>query len=104
MRNGPLKLPVDQLEKALRLRGAARPAFTENPQPMWIFDARSSRFLAANNAALRQYGFTPEEFSALIVRGPLPGTSVASSFNTLLNPARESARAIGNISRKMDVD
>lgn len=67
----------DQLERALRESEARyRLAFTENPQPMWIFDVRSSRFLAANNAALRQYGFTPEEFSALSVRDLLPGAMV----------------------------
>jgi len=67
----------DHLEKALRESEAQyRLVFTENPQPMWIFDVRSSRFLAANNAALRQYGFTPEESSALTVRDLLPGSAV----------------------------
>jgi PAS domain S-box-containing protein len=67
----------DQLDKPLRESEAQyRLVFTENPQPMWIFDVCSSRFLAVNNAALRQYGFTPEEFSALTVRDLLPGTAV----------------------------
>jgi two-component system cell cycle sensor histidine kinase/response regulator CckA len=67
----------DQVEKALRESEAQyRLVFTENPQPMWIFDVRTSRFLAVNNAALRQYGFTSEEFSALTVRDLLPGTAV----------------------------
>lgn len=39
--------------------------FTENPQPMWVFDLQQSRFLAVNKAALRQYGFTAEEFMRL---------------------------------------
>ena len=39
--------------------------FTENPQPMWVFDLQESRFLAVNKAALRQYGFTAEEFMRL---------------------------------------
>jgi PAS domain S-box-containing protein len=42
--------------------------FIENPQAMWIFDLRSLRFLAVNNAALRQYGFTPQEFMSLSPR------------------------------------
>lgn len=67
----------DQLEKSLRESEAQyRLVFTENPQPMWIFDVNSSRFLAVNNAALRQYGFTPQEFSALTVRDLLPGSTV----------------------------
>jgi len=39
--------------------------FNENPQPMWIFDLRSLKFLAANRAALRQLGFNQQEFLAL---------------------------------------
>lgn len=67
----------DQLERALiESEAQYRLVFTENPQPMWIFDVRTSQFLAVNNAALRQYGFTPQEFSALTVRDLLPGSSV----------------------------
>src|ERR1051326_5154818 len=39
--------------------------FEENPQPMWIFDLGSFRFLAFNTAALRHYGFTAAEFREL---------------------------------------
>jgi PAS domain S-box-containing protein len=42
-----------------------RSLFNENPQPMWIFDLRSLRFLAANKAALRQLGFNQQEFMGL---------------------------------------
>ncbi|HLX70839.1 MAG TPA: ATP-binding protein [Verrucomicrobiae bacterium] len=39
--------------------------FTENPQPMWILDLRECRFIGVNKAALRLYGYTPEEFMRL---------------------------------------
>jgi hypothetical protein len=39
--------------------------FDENPQPMWIYDLRSFKFLAFNRAALRHYGYTSEEFREL---------------------------------------
>jgi PAS domain S-box-containing protein len=39
--------------------------FTQHPHPMWIFDLRSSRILAANESALAQYGYTEQEFIAL---------------------------------------
>ena len=42
--------------------------FEENPQPMWIFDRETFHFLAFNTAALRHYGYTREEFSALTAR------------------------------------
>ena len=39
--------------------------FAETPQPQWIFDLRSHRLLAVNNAALALLGYTREEFVAL---------------------------------------
>jgi two-component system, cell cycle sensor histidine kinase and response regulator CckA len=39
--------------------------FDENPQPMWIYDLESFKFLAFNRAALRRYGYTSEEFHEL---------------------------------------
>lgn len=39
-----------------------RLVFDRNPMPMWVFDRHSLRFLAVNRAAVRQYGFTEEEF------------------------------------------
>jgi len=32
------------------------------PTPMYIYDDRTFRFLAVNDAALQQYGYTREEF------------------------------------------
>ena len=52
--------------------------FEENPQPMWIFDLRSFRFLATNAAALRNYGFTSGEFRAMTAKDLfLPGEAEA---------------------------
>ena len=36
--------------------------FHANPQPMWIYDALSLRFLDVNSAAVQQYGWSREEF------------------------------------------
>ena len=47
--------------------------FADNPQPMWVFDFESLRFLAVNPAAVWQYGYTEEEFlvmSILDIRTP----------------------------------
>src|SRR5882724_9221872 len=65
---------LEKKEKALQESEAQyRFLFLENPQPMWMFDLRSFRFLAVNKAALRQYGFTQEEFLSL-----KPGNLVSS--------------------------
>src|SRR6185369_13434458 len=42
--------------------------FTLNPHPMWIFDLRTGRILIANESALKQYGFTQQEFTALTAK------------------------------------
>jgi PAS domain S-box-containing protein len=42
--------------------GRYRMLFEESPLAMWVSDARTLRFLAANEAALRLYGYTREEF------------------------------------------
>jgi len=41
--------------------------FEANPQPMWVFDVDSLVFLAVNDAAVRHYGFTREEFLGMTV-------------------------------------
>lgn len=39
--------------------------FDENPQPMWIFDLETFRFLAFNSATLRRYEYPAAEFREL---------------------------------------
>jgi diguanylate cyclase (GGDEF)-like protein/PAS domain S-box-containing protein len=36
--------------------------FASNPIPMWIYDCKTLNFVAANEATIRQYGFTEQEF------------------------------------------
>jgi two-component system, cell cycle sensor histidine kinase and response regulator CckA len=50
--------------------------FTENPQPMWVFDLEQCRFLVVNKAALRQYGYSPDEFMRLTPQDLLPSEQV----------------------------
>jgi diguanylate cyclase (GGDEF)-like protein/PAS domain S-box-containing protein len=42
-----------------------RRVFFEHPQPMWVLDATTYRFLAVNDAAVAKYGYSAEEFAAL---------------------------------------
>ena len=41
--------------------------FESNPIPMWVFDRNTLRFLAINGAAIRQYGYTEQEFLAATI-------------------------------------
>jgi two-component system, cell cycle sensor histidine kinase and response regulator CckA len=42
-----------------------RTLFESNPQPMWVYDTNTLAFLAVNEAAVRHYGYSPEEFLAM---------------------------------------
>ena len=46
---------------------AYRALFEANPQPMWVFEKATLRFLAVNDAAVRQYGYSREEFLRLTI-------------------------------------
>ena len=39
--------------------------FDWNPQPMWVWDLETLRFLAVNEGAVRHYGYSRDEFLAL---------------------------------------
>lgn len=43
--------------------------FAGNPQPMWVFDRETLRFLDVNAAAIDHYGYTRDEFLAMDIRG-----------------------------------
>jgi PAS domain S-box-containing protein len=44
-----------------------RALFELNPHPIWVFDRQDLRFLAANDAAVRQYGWTLDQFLSMRV-------------------------------------
>ena len=68
--------------------------FTENPQPMWMLDLRECRFIGVNKAALRLYGFTPEEFMRLTPQDLLaPGQADAFTQDLVTPCTRVESRA-----------
>jgi len=45
-----------------------RLTFERSPLPMWVYDRETFAFLAVNQAAIRQYGFTREELMRMTLR------------------------------------
>ncbi|HET6843628.1 MAG TPA: response regulator [Candidatus Angelobacter sp.] len=41
--------------------------FESNPNPMWVFDVKTSRFLIVNSAASACYGFSKQEFLGMTI-------------------------------------
>ncbi len=56
-------------EELRRSEERYRLLFEGSPQPMWIYDTGSLRFLAVNDAAVRLYGYAREEFLAMTIEG-----------------------------------
>lgn len=46
--------------------------FQGNPNPMWVYDVETMRFLAVNDAAVQQYGYSREEFLSMTIRDIRP--------------------------------
>jgi two-component system, cell cycle sensor histidine kinase and response regulator CckA len=46
--------------------------FEANPQPMWVFDVETLEFLAVNDAAVRHYGYSREEFLSMTIMDVRP--------------------------------
>jgi PAS domain S-box-containing protein len=81
----------DETIKALEESEARyRFLFLANPQPMWVMDLRSCRFLSVNQAALRLYGFSHEEFMALTGRDLL----LPSDFARFLRDATQPCNGV----------
>src|SRR5688572_26346329 len=57
-----------RIEEALRKSEAQyRLLFESNPQAMWVYDVETLRFLAVNDAAVRNYGYSRAEFLSMTI-------------------------------------
>ena len=81
--------------------------FDANPQPMWVFDVETLEFLGVNDAAIRRYGYSREEFLAMNIMDLHP-TDDGSSLPMTTHPAAEQDTAFTRHQRKdgtvMDVE
>lgn len=66
-----------RMEQTVRESEAEHRALFElNPHPIWVFDRRTLRFLAANDAAIREYGWTQDQLSGMRVTDIRPPEDV----------------------------
>ena len=62
-----------RIEDALRKSEAQyRLLFESNPHAMWVYDQETRRFLAVNNAAIQNYGYSRHEFLAMTIHDIRP--------------------------------
>jgi PAS domain S-box-containing protein len=50
--------------------------FVNSPLPMWVYDAQTLSFLAVNDAAVRHYGYTRQEFLTMTIKDIRPPEDV----------------------------
>jgi diguanylate cyclase (GGDEF)-like protein/PAS domain S-box-containing protein len=50
-----------------RREASFRLLFDGNPLPMWVYDRETLRFLAVNDAAVKHYGYSREQFLAMTI-------------------------------------
>lgn len=60
-----------------------RQLFENTPQPMWVYDIATLRFLAVNEAAIRMYGYTRAEFLSMTIRQIRPEEDVPALLDTV---------------------
>jgi len=73
-----------QAEAALReSREQYRSLFEGNPHPMWVYDIKTLRFLAVNDAAVRHYGYSCEEFLSMTIKDIRPVEDVPLLVDTI---------------------
>ncbi|HTS87180.1 MAG TPA: PAS domain S-box protein [Gemmatimonadales bacterium] len=61
------------LESALRASEERyRLLFDSNPHPMWVYDTKTLAFLTVNDAAVKEYGYSRQEFLGMTLRDIRP--------------------------------
>ncbi|HEY0545050.1 MAG TPA: response regulator [Pyrinomonadaceae bacterium] len=92
-----LKKHTEQLETTIAARTTElreseqryRLLFESNPQPMWVFDYDTLRFLAVNDAAVRHYGYSREEFLSMTLKDIRPAADVPALLDDLTKTGAE---------------
>jgi hypothetical protein len=67
--------------------------FENNPNPMWVYDRDTLRFLAVNNVAVSHYGYSREEFLGMTIENIRPPADVPA--------LRESVRDVPGTIRRV---
>ncbi len=76
-------------QKALEASEARyRTLFEVHPHPMWVVDAKTLAFLAVNDAAVRHYGYSREEFLAMTADQIRPEEEVSQLLNAFQDQSR----------------
>lgn len=79
-----------------------RELFQTNPHPMWVFDVDSLEFLTVNEAAIRHYGYTREEFLSMRLGDLCEPEGLSALLNRLREAGAQPLRALSARHRLSD--
>ncbi len=77
---------TDQKEEEIRISESEitfKSLFYKHPNPMWVYDTESLFFLAVNDAAVKFYGYTHDEFFRMTVRQIRPQEDVEELLSAI---------------------
>ncbi len=57
--------------------------FDSNPMPMWVLDSATLKFLAVNEAAIRHYGYSREEFLSMTITDIRPEVDIPKLMDSV---------------------
>ncbi len=77
-----------------------RMMFDGSPLPKWLFDSETLRFLAVNDAAVREYGYSREEFLAMTLADIRPPEDVAAMREAVQLPNRGRSTSVWRHQKK----
>ena len=69
--------------------------FDNNPNPMWIYEVSSLRFLKVNTAAIKTYGYSEAEFLTMTIQDIRPETDQSALNDFLLDRGIIESKSIG---------
>lgn len=75
-------------EKLLESEFTYRLLFDSNPLPMWVYDLKTLRFLAVNDAAVSHYGFSRSEFHAMTIADIRPAEEIPPLLRAVAHSPR----------------
>ena len=79
----PNPQPLEVIKGSLPTDASFELLFSRNPQPMYVFEEKSLRFLAVNAAAIEQYGYSRDEFLSMQITGIRPSEEVPRLLKTV---------------------
>ncbi|MFH7029311.1 MAG: PAS domain S-box protein [Heteroscytonema crispum UTEX LB 1556] len=73
-----------QLEEILReSQQRYRKLFEANPHPLWVYDLETLQFLAVNEVAVKQYGYSQAEFLSMTIKDIRPPEDIPALLDRI---------------------